>query len=78
MILSVVELAEKYELKNIGPCNCSGYHTERYSDGKYMLRWRTRKYVFKVQKRKDSLTQWLPVNKLQGYLENLFKDGKPI
>lgn len=78
MTLSVVELAKKYELKDIGPCNCSGYHTERYSDGKYTLRWRTRKYMFKVQKRNDSLNQWTPVNKLQAFLENLFKDGKPI
>lgn len=74
MTLSVKELADKYNLTDIGLCNCGGYPTRKFSDGKITLSWRINKYVFKVKRKNDTIKNWTPVNKLADYLQTLF-DG---
>jgi len=73
MILSVRELAVKYNLTAIGPCNCGGYRTEKFSNGTYTLSWRTSKCLFSMKKRNEMIKGWTAVNKLAEYLEILFK-----
>lgn len=72
-ILSIKEVAAKYKMVYIGSCHCSGYDTEKYSDGVYTLSWRKNKYSFKLRKKNATIKDWTPVKELQKFMEDHFK-----
>lgn len=60
-MLSIKELAKKYNLNNFSTCNCGGYQTEKYSDGVFTLSWRKHRYLFQFRKRNEVLIHWTVV-----------------
>lgn len=72
-ILSVTELAEKYELKFVGTYKCCGGHVnDQFFDGSNTLIWRKTQYMFKFKKGKQIVQDWTLVSKLADYLEKYY------
>lgn len=57
----------------VGVCNCSGYYTEKYRNKQYMIKWRRRRYTFKVLEGNATLYGWQPLQKLEETLNELAK-----
>lgn len=54
-----------------GTCQCDGKLTEKYRKGEYQVRIRVRTNQFKLKHSGRSMTQWVPLAKLQESLENV-------
>ena len=65
------ELILRYGYSDAGKCNCDGFPTDKFIKGDYQLRVRTSKSMFKIRHQGRSVTQWIPVSKLQEALNNI-------
>jgi len=56
-------LLEQYGYQYTGTCQCDGYHTIKYrrKDG-YEVKWRKKRYMFKLKKNNELIKSWSPVS----------------
>jgi hypothetical protein len=66
----MTDLLLQYDYKPDGKCHCDGFPTDKYSKGDYQLRIRKTKGTFKIRYQGRSLTQWIPVSKMEEALKN--------
>lgn len=64
------EILQQYEYVSSGKCHCDGYPTDKFTKGDYQLRIRTIKGTFKIRYQGRSVTQWIPVSKMEEALKN--------
>jgi hypothetical protein len=69
----LVELLTKHGYIFAGTCNCGGYFTEKYRNGKYLIKWRKKRYLFKVIEDNCTLRNWQPIKNLEQTLNELAK-----
>lgn len=64
------ELLLQYNYTYDGHCHCDGFPTEKYKLGDYQLRIRTKKELFRIKYMGRTITQWIPIGKLEETLNN--------
>lgn len=65
----MLNLLEQHGYTYTGKCHCDGVETEKYSSGPYEIRVRVRAQIFKVKQNGRSITQWIPISKLEDSLK---------
>jgi hypothetical protein len=65
----MIDLLLQYGYTSSGKCHCDGFPTDKYSKGDYQLRIRKTKGTFKIRYQGRSLTQWIPVTKMEEALK---------
>jgi hypothetical protein len=65
------DLLTKYNYSPSGKCNCDGFSTDKYKNGDYQLRVRTRHQTFRVKEGGRSLTGWVPIAQMENVLKNI-------
>lgn len=68
------ETLKKYHFTYEGNCHCDGYLTEKYHYKSYQCKIRIKKETFKIKENGHSITQWVPLNKLEETLKNIIQD----
>jgi hypothetical protein len=57
-----------------GSCNCGGIYTEKWRKGEFIIRWRKKRYTFKVmQAHEGTILTWQPIKLLENTLNELAK-----
>lgn len=54
-----------------GSCHCSGFHVDKYEKDDYQLQHSERREIFKIKKGGRSITQWVPVSKIEETLNSV-------
>ena len=68
------ELLKKYGFIYAGNCHCDGYLTEKYHYKSYQCKIRIKKNTFKIKENGHSITQWVPIHKLEETLKHITAD----
>lgn len=54
-----------------GSCHCDGFYVEKFEKDDYQIKYSERREVFKIKKGGRSITQWVPVSKIEETLNNI-------
>lgn len=65
------ELLEKNGYIYAGNCHCDGFLTEKYHYKSYQCKIRVKKNMFKIKENGHSITQWVPIHKLEETLKGI-------
>ncbi len=69
------DLLHKHGFRDAGSCRCDGYYTLKFKKGLYEIKWRKARFKFKVKKGGATITDWLPLEKLETTLNELDKQN---
>lgn len=65
------DLLQRYGYTYDGNCHCDGFQTDKYKNGDYQLRIRTRKDQYKIKKCGRSITLWVDIKTMEETLKNI-------
>lgn len=63
------QLLAKYNYTYSNSCNCDGFYIEKFNNAEYQVRLSERKGIFKIKHKGRSITQWMPVSKIEETLK---------
>lgn len=65
------DILSNYEYKYYGSCHCDGFLVEKYEKGDYQIKYSEKRGIFKIKHKGRSITQWVPVSKIEETLNNI-------
>lgn len=71
--MSTTEILIKHGFRDAGTCRCDGYFTRKYKKGRYEVRVRVNKYMFKIKEDNSTLYGYQPLINLESVLNELDK-----
>lgn len=67
------QILTQYNYTYSNSCNCDGFYIEKFNNGEYQVRLSERKGIFKIKHKGRSITQWVPIDRIDETLNNIHK-----